>query len=302
MKPLIDGDILLYEIGFSGEIKGEDGEQVILPFDRVIELFDKKIELICDDVEATEPPTIYLTGDKHLWKIYNRQNGSDIEPVPNFRHTIAVTKGYKSTRVKSKPYHFLNLAAYIISEYDVFMANGAEADDYMCIEQTHSENKMDLLGLTHYGDEGGTTICSRDKDLRMCVGFHYSWECGKQAALGPVYVSPNHMYGWLEERPDGKIIGYGDMFFYYQLLIGDSVDTIPGCFGIGAKKAFPWLRGMTSTREMYEFVRSVYQEKHPDNWLEYMQEQANLLWMVRDLTADGELVMFKPPPKEKSDG
>ena len=52
MRPLIDGDILLYEIGFSGEFKDEEtGEPALLDFDRVAILLDEKIRLICDDVD-----------------------------------------------------------------------------------------------------------------------------------------------------------------------------------------------------------------------------------------------------------
>ncbi len=64
MKPLIDGDILLHEIGWSGEFKDkETGESVLFDFDKVAEILDQKIAVICDEVGATAPPLIYFTNN-----------------------------------------------------------------------------------------------------------------------------------------------------------------------------------------------------------------------------------------------
>ena len=287
MRPLVDSDILRYEIGFSGEFKDEDGNPQLLDFDRVAQLLNDKIDIICDDVQATEPPVLYLTGDEKLAKKLNKYIDEEdrVEYKPNFRHAIAKTKVYKGTRKADKPYHYDNLTAYMMANYECHISNGLEADDSMCIEQ-----------IKYLDSDNLTIICSRDKDLRMCPGLHYSWECGKQGSIGPIKVHEDD--GWLEERPDGKIIGYGDKFFYYQLLVGDAVDNIPGLKGCGPKKAYPLLENIEGTRNMYETVRDLYKEKMGDDWKEYLQEQANLLWMVRELDKDGEPVMFSPPRKE----
>ena len=288
MRPLIDADILRYEIGFSGEFKDENGESTLLDFDRVAELLDDKIELICEEVGATEKPMLYLTGDEKLAK----QQG--VKYKPNFRDTIAVTKPYKGTRKSEKPYHWHNLTAYMLATYDCHVSYGIEADDSMCIEQCWD----------HVMDEPSTIICSRDKDLRMCPGLHYSWECGKQGSKGPLFVDPNKA-GWLEyiehesDPANDKVIGYGDMFFYYQMLTGDPVDNIPGAPRVGMKKAYPLLKDMTDKREMFEAVKKIYQDKKGDDWLDYFKEQAYLLWMVRERDfSDGSPVMYTPPRKE----
>lgn len=83
MKPLIDCDVLRYEIGFSGQFK-EGDELIVRPFEFVAELFDEKVRQICDAVWATEPPTLYLTGKG------------------NFRDEIATIKPYKGTRKSEK--------------------------------------------------------------------------------------------------------------------------------------------------------------------------------------------------------
>jgi hypothetical protein len=142
MKPLIDADVLRYEIGAICE--GDDGP---LHFDHVARTIDQKIQEICLSARGDEPPTLYLTGEG------------------NFREKIAVTKPYKGNRKGEKPYHFDNITTYMVGNYDTVIVEGMEADDAMSIRQTR---------------EGDTVICTRDKDLRMVPGWHYGWECGAQ--------------------------------------------------------------------------------------------------------------------------
>ena len=294
MKPLLDGDILIYEIAYCGEFKDGAGNPVINSFDNVAELLDKKIRIICEEVEATEKPTLYITADENLVNQLLRRPipgvSSPAEWKENFRMAIGVTKGYKATRKSSKPFHFYNLRAYMLATYDCVVVSHWEADDQMVIDQ--------YINISDGGEspleKEMTVICTRDKDLRMAPGWHYSWECGKQAAIGPVYVGPDEL-GWLEEKDDGKIIGYGPMFFYYQLLVGDNVDNIPGCSGIGPKKAYPALVGLENELDMWTVVCAYYLGKHGDNWREYLMEQAHLLWMVRAVNMQGDPVMWEPP-------
>jgi 5'-3' exonuclease len=143
MKPLIDGDVLRYEVGAIGEV------EYIHPFDFVAEVLDGRIDDICKAVGATEPPLVFMTGKT------------------NFRNEIAVSKPYKGNRKSYKPFHFNNINAYMRAKYEIEEAEGLEADDLLAIYQCQAE-------------EGTTVICTRDKDLRMVPGYHYGWECGKQ--------------------------------------------------------------------------------------------------------------------------
>lgn len=271
MLPLIDGDILLYELGFSGEIFDEDsGEIVPLSFDRVAELLDRKIELICEDVEATEPPILFLTGRKDVWN-NPRLVGSEEPFKPNFREKIAVTKPYKGTRKAQKPFHFYNLWAYMLATYDCRVANGVEADDEMSIfQRKHPED---------------TIICSRDKDLRQVPGWHFSWECGAQAALGPTHTGD---VGWIQYDPDkNKLFGYGLAFLYSQMLTGDVVDNIPGLPRWGPRKAWDVLEHCHTADDFANEVTHQYQMAKGGEWLEYFQEQHTLLKMLDEEPEDG---------------
>lgn len=294
MKALIDSDILLYEIGFSSEQKA-DGEIVPNSWDFAQELLDKRIKLICDEVGATEPPLLFLTNTPRINKILNKRRVNENEPtkeyVENFR--IAASKPvdeddteareYKAGRKQTKPFHFYNLLSYILSDYAVHVnEHGLEADDAMCIHQ-YARWKQGLKD---------TTICSRDKDVRQCPGLHYSWEVGKQPSVGPIEVDE---LGWLELKSPTKVFGTGEKFFYYQMIVGDTVDNVGGIRGKGPKFGFHLLNEAKTVRECYELVAEKYVQNWGEQWKERMKQQAQLLYMIREVDENGEKVGWKPP-------
>lgn len=250
MQPLIDADVLVYECGFAAEAGWkQDGAP---PFDNVAELFDNRVANICAAVEATTTPLLFLTGKN------------------NFRNQIAKRQKYKD-RPSNKPYHYKNLIAYIKGKYDYRIAEGLEADDLICIEQTQRPEE--------------TIICTRDKDLRACGGWHYGWELGNQPSFGPERVEG---LGYIALSRDRKSIkGVGLLFFYSQLLTGDKVDSIPGCEGIGAVKAYEVLKECTTSKEALGSVYSLYKARYGLSAYMEMLEQGRLLWMTRKLRDDG---------------
>lgn len=301
MRPLIDSDILLYELGFSSQ-QVIDGEVVPNSWEFVQDLLEKRIKLICDEVEATEPPLMFLTATPRINKLLNRERKrQDLPPkeyVENFRVEVAKEKVYKSGRKPDKPFHFYNLLSYILTNYETYVdETGLEADDAMVIHQ-HTRWKQGLYD---------TIICSRDKDVRQCPGWHYSWEVGNQASIGPLFVDD---FGMLEHKNAGerdakgklkpaKIFGTGQKFFYYQLMNGDSVDAIPGLKGKGPVFAYNLLKDASTVRECYELVAEKYVQAWGDHWKIKFREMANLLWMVRERDEKGEKILWKPPQLEE---
>ena len=299
MRPLLDSDILLYEVGFSSQ-QLIDGEIVPNTFEFATDLLAKKLALICDEVEATEPPLLFLTNTPRINKLLNKQRKREeesvVEYVENFRVAAAKEKEYKGGRKADKPFHFYNLLVHILANYETYIdENGLEADDAICVYQT-SHIKS---------GQADTIICSRDKDLRQCEGWHYSWEVGNQAAVGPIYVNS---LGYLTHKNEGevdkkgkpkpaKIFGVGHKFFYYQMITGDSVDNIGGIKGKGPMFGYHLLKDATTQRECYELVAEKYVQAWGDVWKEKMKEQALLLWMVRELNEDGSKVFWRPPPR-----
>ena len=262
MTPLLDGDILLYEIGFATQKKTETGEILPAPVEEVNQLVDNRIKEICAAVYATEPPIIYLTG------------------VGNFRIEIAKQRAYKGNRKQLKPFHYKYIKAYLQSQWNAIIVDGMEADDALCIEQTSRLHRRD------------TIICSRDKDLKQCEGYHYTWECGKQGSWGPAWVDS---IGELQLKGPKKLTGTGNLFFYSQLLTGDSTDTYDGLPGCGPIRAHSILQGAKNENDMYQRVLSAYRTKFNDAAEEMVVEQAHLAWMIREVKDTGELVHWKAP-------
>lgn len=93
--------------------------------------------------------------------------------------------------------------------------------------------------------------------------------------------------------------------FYKQLLTGDRVDNIQGIPGIGDKKAEKILEGCETEGDMYDSVWNAYRDylypdgvKHPqllEKVNDMVEENAQLLFMIRELDEDGKPIMWRHP-------
>jgi hypothetical protein len=285
MQALIDGDILVYEIGATAQYINEAGEIIPRPWDWVEEAIDYKIRDICKAVGASLKPLIYLTGDEWLWKTKRRVRPSLPPYEPNFRIAMAVSKDYKGGRKVDKPIHYNNIRAYLIGVYDAHVSIGCEADDEMAIEQTRRNANAELPT---------SIICTRDKDLRQVEGWHYGWECGKQGEFGPLQYDSLGTIVLDRSKSSPKIVGGGFKFFCSQLFTGDPVDSIGGLGGYGPVKVGGLILDCLSTKELLNVVRQEYEKVHPEDWKTRLREQSNLLWMVRERDNNGRPVMFDP--------
>lgn len=288
MIALIDADILVWEIGMVVEYGKDD----IPTFDYAQAVVDGRIRDILTQVDSDEPPVLFLTGKG------------------NFREEIAKTKAYKDHRKeKQKPFHYENIRQYFIHSYKAVVVDGMEADDALAIVQTEA------------GD-GETVICTRDKDLLQVQGWHYGWESGLQGEQPLHYVTK---FGRLKpvwkETPRGLMLktlkGEGAIWFYAQMLMGDSTDNIPGCPGIGPGKAHKLLGGCSSEKQALQVVWDTYfdyvsqkvsqevseglieiapmwENEHVSDLTEaFIIEQGRLLWMVRGLNDNGKPIMWE---------
>lgn len=262
MQPLVDGDVLRYEVGFAAEAGWQNEGPPT--WDYVEELLRSRIDNICGVVGATAPPILYLTG-KH-----------------NFREQLATRQPYKD-RPSNKPWHFANITAYMKGNYDVRIQDGLEADDLMAIEQTQR-----MLG-----GEAESIICTRDKDLFTFPGWKYSWELGNQPQRGPELVSE---VGYIRLSNDRKkIVGGGSQFFYSQCLTGDRTDSILGVEGMGPVKAFELIKDTKTPSEAFKLVREAYRAVYGDDGDRFLLETGRLLWMTRELHEDGSPVLWQFP-------
>ncbi len=238
MRALIDGDLLVYEAAFAAS---EGSSQDVL------EILEAKIDGIVKR-SLSEEYTIYLTG------------------VGNFREKIAVSRKYKGNRTREKPFHYDNARMLLSRHFGAITVDGMEADDALCIEQTRAGTASPY--------DAKTIICSRDKDLMQCPGWHYGWETFNQGEVKPVWVDE---LGWLELGDKRKLRGAGYKWFAAQVLMGDSVDNISGSKGYGPVKTFKLLDGCNSEEELNDALFSHFKDRS------LLMEQIDLVWMVREM-------------------
>lgn len=100
-KSLIDGDILVYRIGFSSENEGES-----IAIARCSEFLEDL--LLFNNFDSYQG---YLTGKR------------------NFRNEIAISAPYKGNRKAAKPKHYELLREYMQSAWDFKLIEDQEADD-----------------------------------------------------------------------------------------------------------------------------------------------------------------------------
>ena len=131
-KALIDGDILVYRIGFASE---EEPESIAIA--RCSEFIEDM--LLFNNFESYQG---YLTGKR------------------NFRNEVAITAPYKGNRKSAKPKHYDRLRDYMQQAWGFVMIEDQEADDAIGIaayEMTEGEycicsidKDLDMLRGDHY--------------------------------------------------------------------------------------------------------------------------------------------------------
>jgi 5'-3' exonuclease len=185
----------------------------------------------------------------------------------NFRNDVATIQKYKAGR-GAKPMLYADMREWMKFKWDAKVIEGMEADDQLAIRQMQ--------------EKGDSVIVSRDKDLRMVRGWHYGYPCGKQPEFKLKFIDK---LGYLDYNK-GKTSGGGMKWFFAQLLMGDKTDNIQGVKGVGAKKAYDTIEPLQDTQQMFDVCLELYGS------LDALLENANLLWMVTELTSDGTPVMF----------
>jgi hypothetical protein len=251
-----------YELGFAAEVgwKARTNRDEFPPFSYVEELLLQRIDTIMRECQADEA-SFYLSKGK------------------SFRHAIAKQKPYKGTRIPNKPFHFHNIGAYLQGQLGAEVVTFLEADD--------------ALAVAHTSNNGQSIIASRDKDLRMVPGLSYSWELGKQPRWGPEVITKEGSLTLDRVGSQPKLKGTGLSWFYAQLLMGDTVDNIGGCGGIGPVAAFNLLTDKGS-EEQLEAVKEEYKKRYGDEWEKVMTEMGQLVWIVRELDRHHQPVMWQP--------
>ena len=266
---LIDGDYLLYKVGFGSQktiyrVYEDQNEE-----DGYLQEFRYKREL--DNwIDGNED---WSWGKKIVadsWGICKYNTDLCIKRIMrdsraksciifftdtyNFREKVATLLPYKGNRDSShKPVHFSRIKDYIIESYGCRVVYGCEADDALSIYQQSVP------------EIGTTIIYTPDKDLDMVPG----WRINKK----------NEVI-WIDEESARES-------FYMQLLMGDATDNIPGIYKLtGTKATAPLKREVgNSYPNEYECVREMYlkSEKVKEGDVDgILLEIGTLLYMKRD--------------------
>ena len=137
---------------------------------------------------------------------------------------------------------------------------------------SHDHNRFVIGG--HLGKSLGidTVICSRDKDLHMIPGWHYTWSAGAQKEK-PLW--------WQDETGALRC-------FYRQLLTGDSTDNIPGLYGVGPSSSCVKRIGtLNNELDMFRTCYEEYEKRFGSYAEQFIKENADLLWILREENVRG---------------
>lgn len=193
----------------------------------------------------------------------------------NFRYKIAKTKPYKANRNdREKPKYYDEIREYLKVNYDTIVVNGAEADDGISIFAERYKHLYEIW------------IISDDKDFGQIICKQYRHSKNQFLDTKHEIVKRQKITSDI----DTGIISYvdyndyyGDYMLYYQMLVGDTVDNIPGVPGIGkSNKIFKdeFVQGIT-IEEARNLVWREYQDTYQEKSVSVYLEQYMLLRLMR---------------------
>lgn len=277
---LIDGDILVYRAGYAAQQtfykfvfhSGVEETYTDIPLQEVIRNL-KSRQLTSKDGKLkkyvkAEPAAFacsslkgmindILSHTKAVDYVIFLTGGSDT----NYRFQRATIQPYKGNRTQPKPQHYETLRTYLKDVWLAEVAQSGEADDEIGILASKRDNEY--------------VICSIDKDLDMLPGLHYNLvtkELYNCEDPGTLTLSSDRR----------KVIGRGLIWFYAQMLLGDSADNIPGIARYGAVRTCKLLENCKTEEQMIAKVIPPFKKVYKDKWREAMLEVADLLWIQRE--------------------
>ncbi len=239
---LVDADTLNYKACWATNDKGEDEARGAL-YTIINGLFlrlekhlytktqrDKGLRLNVFDLIKRGKCKFYLTSNDKT----------------NFRFKIATIQEYKNSRGE-KPKHYEFVRRVLIDKFNAEVVSGMEADDMLAIKASEDPEHSVIIG--------------EDKDARQTRCWHYWHEAVAEFNKPPYFVdSPGSI---LLHRRNGAyhVFATGEYQLAYQMLDGDSSDTIPGIEkGWGPLKCYQFLVGDKHKEATLLPLERVYRE------------------------------------------
>jgi len=282
VRVLVDADALAYTCGFAGQhvvydwtltdvegravdegVTGDKTELQALEIDRPLGTV-----LSVESIVVAQPLVNVLAMCKNaLLKIEEAMDkeGLTFKKLEllltgkgNFRDQIATIVGYKANRVGvDRPVHYKAIRRYMVERWGAQTVHGIEADDQLAI-----------IAASEEYDPERVCIVSMDKDLETVPGRLYNFKRRTMRILSEREALVN---------------------FYRQILTGDVVDNIKGCYKCGKVRAEQVVHEGLEEEAMYRACLAEYQESLKRKGCLYVNlgaeaallENARLLHMLR---------------------
>jgi len=215
--------------------------------------------------------------------------------APPYTHRLAISPDYKATRPVLEPEERAQ-RAWLYKEiqrlgFNVGWCEGYEADDVIA-----------TLAAKYSVWCDDVRIVSVDKDAAQCLNKHV-----KQ------YIPPVGTNDWVVRDVDGVVAKWGvtpELMPFYQGLVGDSSDNIPGVTGIGPKRASELVNKYLTVEKLAEGMATTaqLQGSKPSATVKSLAEGWNSLVMSIKLAtldtnvpidADALLVAREPEPEQE---
>jgi DNA polymerase-1 len=188
---------------------------------------------------------------------FPRREGEHVFLTPSggFRYKVAKIRPYKGTRTSHKPEHFTAMREYLQKKYGAIVVDEdlpedqrREADDFCGMYQWAKPDKS-------------TCVVSGDKDLKQIPGWLYNPQ---------------------KDTFEMRTLRDADLFFWYQMCVGDSVDNVAGLKGMGPKKTEGLLESCSRKPvRVMKAVAALYKKEFSGRWKDALDENAQLLFIHR---------------------
>lgn len=245
---IIDADSIIYIVAYHNAVDKNitdlfQGTEEEIDF-LILELYKTKdTQAVLDHIDGFVNDILNAVNATHYLGFLGNRNGSN-----TFRHKLAITKPYKGQRSKSP--HWIKywkpiITEHLVSKWKFEEVSDIEADDACAIYTTHLSNSV---------------LCSPDKDILQIPGEHYNYK-----KIEHTFISNEEALKRL----------------FTQVIIGDTVDNIPGCPGVGEKSPFLQFKGCNTFEEYVNYTKNVFKSKGHESMYD---EQFSLVYMLRDIS------------------
>lgn len=243
--PLWDCDLVAYRCGFAADSQIKAEAKVHEP--------DAGPERLMEMLDSVDYIDNALQNVKTVFEAVNDRFCTEkaryfIDGPNNFRYSLATLRPYKGNRDKAhKPKYYKEIKEYILDIWKAEEVEDIETDDRLGIIQCSSP-------------PDSTVIVSMDKDMLQIPGHHFNWVKNELQ-----YVTPDD----------------ADLMLFWQMLVGDTSDNIPGIEGIGPVRASKIIADAQSLDAVRDAVKALYRKQYGDLWELAYNEVGALLYIRR---------------------